>query len=242
MQTLEYAARQMSDATGIEWRPIVSDTIDKNYIISVDGQIYNYKIQKHLNGCKQSQYKYIKLRHEGKQRFCQISELMLNSFPELFTESAQIQWKRIEYHGEPTLYEVSDNGDVRRINNRRPVKPQISTEGYLIIRFRHNGKTVTEFAHRLVARAFIENPFGFDIVNHKDENRQNNSVKNLEWCDRRYNILYCGAAERAGAHSLLTKKLKALSEAGNRVASDILKIKKYYEKPDLLEKALALTV
>ncbi len=41
--------------------------------------------------------------------------------------------------------------------------------------------------HRLVATAFIDNPNNLSIVNHKDENKQNNTVDNLEWCDVRYN-------------------------------------------------------
>ena len=44
--------------------------------------------------------------------------------------------------------------------------------------------------HRLVAKTFIHNPDNLTEVNHKDEDKDNNSVQNLEWCDRKYNINY----------------------------------------------------
>lgn len=53
-----------------------------------------------------------------------------------------------------------------------------------------NGKVKNEAIHRLVALAFIPNPSGLPEVNHKDENKQNNCINNLEWCDTAYNINY----------------------------------------------------
>lgn len=47
---------------------------------------------------------------------------------------------------------------------------------------RNGGKYYHRLVHRLVAEAFIDNPNGFPIVNHKDENPSNNSSLNLEWC------------------------------------------------------------
>lgn len=44
--------------------------------------------------------------------------------------------------------------------------------------------------HRLVAQAFIPNPNGYKEINHKDEDKTNNRVSNLEWCDRLYNMNY----------------------------------------------------
>lgn len=51
-------------------------------------------------------------------------------------------------------------------------------------------KRSMQFVHRLVAKAFLDNPNNYTEVNHKDENPQNNTVENLEWCDHRYNINY----------------------------------------------------
>ena len=53
-----------------------------------------------------------------------------------------------------------------------------------------NGESHKESVHRLVAKAFIDNPFDLPEVNHKDENSLNNHANNLEWCDRQYNMEY----------------------------------------------------
>lgn len=53
-----------------------------------------------------------------------------------------------------------------------------------------NGKAKHEKIHRLVALAFIDNPNNYPHVNHKDEDKNNNSVSNLEWCDIKYNNNY----------------------------------------------------
>ena len=58
--------------------------------------------------------------------------------------------------------------------------------------------------HRLVAEAFIPNPNGFSEINHKDENKLNNTVDNLEWCDRIYNVNY-GTGHDRGSDKLKKK-------------------------------------
>lgn len=57
--------------------------------------------------------------------------------------------------------------------------------------------------HRLVAKAFIKNPHNLPMVNHKDENKQNNNVNNLEWCDCKYNVNYGTAKEQIGKKNSL---------------------------------------
>lgn len=62
--------------------------------------------------------------------------------------------------------------------------------GYLSCRPMVDGKLGNELVHRLVAEAFIPNPCNFPIINHKDEDKMNNVVSNLEWCTYKYNSNY----------------------------------------------------
>lgn len=103
-------------------------------------------------------------------------------------------WKPIKgYEG---VYEVSDNGDVRR-NNGKILKPKVEKNGYVRFHLSHKGVARSVSAHRIVAEAFIDNPNHHKTVNHKDENKRNNSVSNLEWCDMRYQNTYgVGAIRR----------------------------------------------
>ena len=95
-------------------------------------------------------------------------------------------WKDIV--GAEQYYQVSSNGNVRNKVTGQIVKP--STSGnYLHVELRY-GINKHCSVHRLVAEAFIDNPFGFPCVNHKDENKENNNVENLEWCTYQYNCKY----------------------------------------------------
>ena len=90
------------------------------------------------------------------------------------------------------LYEVSDKGRVRSIKfgKERILKPLRNTCGYLQVQLWKNGEQKMYLVHRLVAQTFTPNPDNLTEVNHKDEDKDNNSVQNLEWCDRKYNINY----------------------------------------------------
>jgi hypothetical protein len=59
-----------------------------------------------------------------------------------------------------------------------------------------NGKRKKYRVHRLVAEAFLDNPNNFTDVNHKNENKRDNRLCNLEWCDRKYNSSYGTAQAR----------------------------------------------
>lgn len=52
------------------------------------------------------------------------------------------------------------------------------------------GKVIDKSVHRLVAETFLPNPDNLKCVNHKDEDKRNNSIENLEWCTNRYNVTY----------------------------------------------------
>lgn len=81
-------------------------------------------------------------------------------------------------------YEISDNGTVRNKHTGRTIKQFVGKDGYL--RTQIAGKT--RLVHRLVALAFIPDVDDKLFVNHKDGNKQNNNVSNLEWCTRSENM------------------------------------------------------
>ena len=62
-----------------------------------------------------------------------------------------------------------------------------SVNGYLRVKLSKGVKRGMYLVHRLVAMTFIDNPNNYPIVHHKDENRSNNSISNLEWCNNSYN-------------------------------------------------------
>lgn len=85
-------------------------------------------------------------------------------------------------------YEISTTGDVRNKETGRILKPRLDKDGYLRISLKdENGKLKTRFIHRLVAITYIPNPLNKPQVNHKDFNRQNPSVENLEWVTAKEN-------------------------------------------------------
>ena|ERR1700689_1525336 len=87
-------------------------------------------------------------------------------------------WKPIpEFSGH---YEASDQGQIRRILGKIR-KLRAKREGYLYVNLCVHGKIQTRYVHRLVATTFIPNPENKPEVNHKDGNKQNNAVTNLEW-------------------------------------------------------------
>ena len=109
-------------------------------------------------------------------------------------------WKPVVgYEG---FYEVSDTGQIRTAertvscgpNRTRRVPSKLRkfdiTSGYYDVVLCKNGKMTTRLVHRLVAEAFIPNPNNKEIVNHKDGDKQNNNVNNLEWVTRAENDLH----------------------------------------------------
>lgn len=104
-------------------------------------------------------------------------------------------------NGYEGLYEVSSFGRVRSLNYNKTGKkiilsPGKDTHGYLFVNLCKNGKIKNNRIHRLVATAFLPNWFDDPQVNHIDEDKTNNHVDNLEWCDAKYNANYGTAIER----------------------------------------------
>lgn len=113
------------------------------------------------------------------------------------------------------LYQVSTLGRVKRLEhwkNQRTdrkykyykyrelpekILAQSKRGKYRTVQLSKDRKAKTLTVHRLVAQAFIPNPNNYPEVNHKDCNGHNNTVDNLEWCDRKYNINYADRTAKA---------------------------------------------
>ncbi len=150
------------------------------------------------------------------------------------------QWKDIKgYEG---LYQVSDLGRVRsldkyvwNIHNQSYSlrKGKILKQGkgvknsqgqyYRNVKLYKDGKHKSFKVHRLVAKAFIENPDNLPFINHKDENPENSQACNLEWCDQKYNVNYGTGLERSAKkhinHPLKSKPISQYTLDGEFVAS-----------------------
>lgn len=122
-------------------------------------------------------------------------------------------WKTIEgYNG---YYEVSNQGRVRSIDRYvtrkdgykyflkgRILKQLTSKTGYKYLNLHPDSTHQNHvYVHRLVAQAFIENTSDLPEVNHKDEDKANNAVENLEWCSGKYNCNY-------GTHKMHLRRLR----------------------------------
>lgn len=92
----------------------------------------------------------------------------------------------IGYEG---IYTIDEDGNVYSINRKKIIK-QSMRGNYLYVALYKEGKRKQENVHRLVAMTFIPNPEELPCVNHKDENKLNNNVNNLEWCTAKYNNNY----------------------------------------------------
>ena len=120
------------------------------------------------------------------------------------------------------LYKIDENGNVFSVRNNKFLKRMTFPSGYEYVHLCNGkGKTKLFRVHRLVAEAFIPNPDNSPEVNHKDGNKQNNSVDNLEWCTNLENI----------QHSVKTGLRNAKGEnnpSAKLTAKDVENIRKEY--------------
>lgn len=112
-------------------------------------------------------------------------------------------WKPIE--GYKGIYEISNLGRVKSLARldvigrkigERIMKCQLNKDGYLNITLKNEDGKKTYLLHRLVAIHFVENPYGYDEINHIDVDPSNPKASNLEWCTRKYNVNYADAIEK----------------------------------------------
>lgn len=105
------------------------------------------------------------------------------------------EWRDIkDYEG---LYQVSNLGRIQSFYFDRKLLLKLRFNGhYYQVTLYKNGKPKQYNVHRLVAETFISNPKNLPYVNHKNEDKTDNSIENLEWCTHEYNIDYGTCQER----------------------------------------------
>ena len=86
------------------------------------------------------------------------------------------------------LYAATADGRIYSYRRKRFMKICNGNKGYKQVCIQVGKKAHMRYVHRLVATAWLPNPDNLPEVNHKDEDKSNNDISNLEWCTRRYNL------------------------------------------------------
>ena len=106
------------------------------------------------------------------------------------------EWFQAFYKGEEIAYQITKTGKLRSTwyKNQRVLKQRLNSWGYWCVRMRINNKTYNRFVHTLMAHTFLTLPegrnYGNISVNHKDGNKLNNTIENLEYCSFTANQLH----------------------------------------------------
>jgi len=130
----------------------------------------------------------------------------------------KIIWKDIpNYEG---LYQINNFGDIKSFYNYRGkgnlLIPKIK-KGYYEIGLRKDGERKWYSIHRLVAQTFIDNPNDLPCINHRDENKLNNNVDNLEWCTVAYNNTYGERLKKVSNSNKLKKRVIQYSKNREKI-------------------------
>lgn len=132
-------------------------------------------------------------------------------------------WKPVKKFED--YYEISNTGKIRNLKTKKQLKNRKNNRGYYIADLYRNKEKHTTLVHRLIAEAFLVNtginPNGTKMkgkcqINHKDGNKNNNSIENLEWCDQSYNLqeAYRLGLKKYSAHEIseaYREKMKKIS-------------------------------
>lgn len=131
-------------------------------------------------------------------------------------------WKDVVgYEG---LYRISDSGELFSVRRNKILSPNIGLDGYRKMVISVNNIRQTVRIHRLVAEAFLENPQNKPVVNHKDGNKLNNRVDNLEWVTVLENAIH------ASENGLLKGQSGEKNPMAKLTADQVDEIRRTYKK------------
>lgn len=116
-------------------------------------------------------------------------------------------------------YLVSDTGEIYSKRFNKKLIPKRNWDGYFRVQIWKDNKCKFVSWHRVIAETFIPNPNNLPCVNHKDGNKQNNCVENLEWCTQKENIkhAWCTGLSTSKNHSKYSK-IAQYDRNGNLIA------------------------
>lgn len=182
------------------------------YLINENGQVFSLKndaanqFSNGMHELKQLKRKYggpvVSLTRNGNVYQKKVTRLVANIFnrKKIFENKPNEKWKKTKF----SCIQISNFGRIRKRGDYyddsdmtyckyKELQTSDNGHGYKAINI--NGKQ--QYVHRLVATAFIPNLNDLPAVNHKDENKSNNTVDNLEWCTAKYNVNYGTYKKRA---------------------------------------------
>lgn len=132
-------------------------------------------------------------------------------------------WKPIEDY--ERYYEISPVGVVRSLRKDILLKTEVMKSGYVRVCLCKDGYQKNFLLHRLVAKAFIPNVENYRCINHKDGNKRNNMVENLEWCSHSMNILHAyrflGKVTPSKGKNMPEEQKRKVSESMKRYYSSL---------------------
>lgn len=123
------------------------------------------------------------------------------------------EWKPVKNYPD---YLISNFGVIKNKYGKL-LKLRKINGGYFQVCLCKDSKPRYFLIHRLVAEAFIPNPDNLSEINHKDENKQNNCVDNLEWCTHEYNMHYGNCSNKIAKSHLGVKRPKCVCETLSKV-------------------------
>ena len=141
-----------------------------------------------------------------------------------------------------TNYIIHKNGNIESLMSHKILKPTVTKNGYQqVTLYDTNGNHKKFLVHRLVAQEHLPNPTNLPQVNHKDLDKKNNNVSNLEWCDAKYNLRHA----RTNGRNIYTKernyKISVAKKGVSCPQQTREKLSKYWKNKITKEEKTALT-